>query len=186
MKSSVSRCRSSNVSRARCAGALSCWKTYISPSIWRMAGRSLETGERSGNTTRLLGHMDRRTRDPYKPTWRQPQRPWWTCWRSVAYAGGVQRQSRVSFCQSVHRRGRSAGWSVTQPWRLFRRRRIWSPLRQLEIFAATDVTERDARRSLRHFSPRFLCAMRLTDDLCILVSLAIWRVVRWVCGLTEN
>ena len=41
MKSAVSRCRSLTVSRTRCAGALSCWKTKLSPAtlslihIWR-------------------------------------------------------------------------------------------------------------------------------------------------------
>ena len=38
MKSAVSRCRSSTASRARCAGALSCWKTKLSPPTYLIAG----------------------------------------------------------------------------------------------------------------------------------------------------
>ena len=38
MKSAVSHCRSSTVSRARCAGALSCWKTKLSPTTCLIAG----------------------------------------------------------------------------------------------------------------------------------------------------
>ena len=51
--------------------------------------------------------------------------------------------------------------------------------RRITRFAALSSC---ARHFLRHLSPRSLCTMRLTDDLCISVSLEIWRAVRRVCG----
>ena len=38
MKPAVSRCRSSIISRARCAGALSCWQTKLSPATCLITG----------------------------------------------------------------------------------------------------------------------------------------------------
>ena len=61
MKSAVSPCRSLTVSRARCAGALSCWKTKLSPATCLIAGNICCDEEHPGNIChRLLPRVRRR------------------------------------------------------------------------------------------------------------------------------
>ena len=60
MESAVSRCRSSIVSRTRCAGALSCWKTKLSPPTCLIAGNICCDEEHPGNIWRLLPRVRRR------------------------------------------------------------------------------------------------------------------------------
>ena len=67
MKSAVSRCRSSTVSRARCASALSCWKTKLSPATCLIAGNICCDEEHLGNVCRRLLPRVRRRKAQQRP-----------------------------------------------------------------------------------------------------------------------
>ena len=67
MKSAVSRCRSSTVSRTRCAGALSCWKTKLSPATCLIAGNICCDEEHPWNICRRLLPRVRRRKAQQRP-----------------------------------------------------------------------------------------------------------------------
>ena len=67
MKSAVSRCRSSTVSRARCAGELSCWKTKLSPATCLIVGIICCDEEHPGNICRRLLPRVRRRKAQQRP-----------------------------------------------------------------------------------------------------------------------
>ena len=127
MNCGVSCCSSWTVSRALCAGALSCWNTL--PAMRRMTDSICfpsKTFKPRGSIHHRLSPPAQRRTAQCSPVLRQQRTPSATRRMLADNTAGIQERCRASSHCSPRRRDRSESWLATLRWTPSRPRRIRS------------------------------------------------------------